>query len=103
MKPRSIRQTLFAAALATLSCPPAQAVELPRQLPQERLSPGGIAEIELGASALAPTVTFGGVPVLVVKDAGQWVAVVGIALSAQPGDASIDVRSGDESVGDVVD
>ncbi len=78
--------TLAFAAIAFV--PPALAIELP----QSRSVPGGVALIDLGASADAPGASFAGVPVLVVGDASHWTAVVGIALSAKPGPAHLDVR-----------
>lgn len=64
------------------------AIELPRQ----RVTPGGVARIGLGASAQAPHATFNGVPVWVVKDGAQWTAVVGIPLASRPGVASLSVQ-----------
>jgi murein DD-endopeptidase MepM/ murein hydrolase activator NlpD len=61
------------------------------------LSPGGVGRIALGASAVAPKVVFGGAPAMVVQDADQWIAVVGIPLSAKPGLAKITVQRGDAS------
>ena len=63
-------------------------------LPQQRLAPGGVARIALGASAEAPRASFNGVPVLVVRDDRQWIAVLGIGLSAAPGPASMVVQRG---------
>lgn len=63
--------------------------------PQQRLAPGGVAQIALGASTEAPRASFNGVPVLVVRDGAQWTAVVGIALGARPGSASLDVQRPD--------
>lgn len=58
--------------------------------------PGGIARLSLGASELRPraTVLDDGqeVPLLVVGDAGEWMALVGIALATSPGPASISVH-----------
>jgi murein DD-endopeptidase MepM/ murein hydrolase activator NlpD len=85
---------LLAAALVQLS---AQAGELP----QQRLAPGGVARIGLGASAQAPQVSVDGVPVLVVQDHAQWTAVLGIALAASPGEASVKVHRSDGSEGTV--
>ncbi len=69
---------------------------LAAELPQQRLAPGGVARVALGASAEAPRVSFNGVPALVVKDGTQWTAVLGIALGAAPGRASLQVqRSGE--------
>ncbi len=76
----------LAAALALfLTAALAQAADLP----QQRLAPGGIARIALGTSAEVPRASVDGVPVLVVRDGAQWVAVVGIPLSAPPGEASV--------------
>src|SRR5687767_4195119 len=53
--------------------------------------PGGIARLPLGASATRPVAHLPGdggpVPLLVLGDASQWTALVGIALSAEPGEA----------------
>jgi murein DD-endopeptidase MepM/ murein hydrolase activator NlpD len=77
----------LALALATL---PAHALDLPEQ----RLAPGGVARIALGASAEAPQVRFNDLPVLVVHDGGQWTAVLGIGLATAPGRASVTVQRG---------
>jgi murein DD-endopeptidase MepM/ murein hydrolase activator NlpD len=76
-----------AAAAAGTASAFAQAVELP----QQRLAPGGVARIALGASADAPQARFNGVPVLVVREGAQWTAVVGLALAAAPGVATLEV------------
>lgn len=47
--------------------------------------PGGVARIRLGAAGEAPRVRLDGNRVLVVREAGEWIAVVGIALTAKPG------------------
>ena len=65
------------------------------ELPQQRLAPGGIARISLGASAEAPRARVDGVPVMVLRDGAQWVAVVGIRLSAAPGEASLMLQKDD--------
>lgn len=65
-----------------------QAIELPR----EHRVPGGVATIALGASPEAPSVRFNDQPVLVVKDGAQWMAVLGIGLSAAPGPVSLQVQ-----------
>ncbi len=59
----------------------AQALDLPEQ----RLAPGGVATVRLGPSIVAPSVSLGGVPVLVVAAGGEWTAVVGVPLSQAPG------------------
>ena len=65
------------------------------ELPQQRLAPGGIARISLGASAEAPRARVDGVPMMVLRDGAQWVAVVGIRLSAAPGEASLVLQKDD--------
>lgn len=47
--------------------------------------PGGIARIPLGKDASAPIARVGDKRVLVMRERGQWVAVVGVPLLAQPG------------------
>jgi hypothetical protein len=64
------------------------------ELPKERLSPGGVALVDVGKSTQPPHVSFNGVPVLVVEQAAnRWSAVVGIALAAQPGRAQLQVKN----------
>ena len=65
------------------------------ELPAQRLAPGGVARVALGESAKAPRASFNGVPVLVVQDGAQWVAVVGLGLSQATGAASLVVRRED--------
>ena len=48
--------------------------------------PGGVAVVDLGTAAQAPTATYQGKPVLVVKEQGtRWLAIVGIPLTVKPG------------------
>ena len=54
--------------------------------------PGGIARLSLGPAATRPVAYAGDVPLLVLGDAPDWVALVGIPLAAKVGPASIDVR-----------
>jgi murein DD-endopeptidase MepM/ murein hydrolase activator NlpD len=61
-------------------------------LPQQRVVPGGVATVALGAAPHAPQVRYGGVPVLVAGDANGWTAVVGIALATKPGRATLEVE-----------
>ncbi|MGJ7528767.1 peptidoglycan DD-metalloendopeptidase family protein [Variovorax sp. GB1P17] len=55
--------------------------------------PGGVARLSLGPAAARPTAFSGDVPLLVLGDAIEWTALVGIPLAATPGDASITVRT----------
>ena len=64
-------------------------------LPQARMVPGGVAVLDLGAGLSRPQASFNGKPVLVLGDAQGWTAVVGIALAAQPGPASLQVTRTD--------
>jgi murein DD-endopeptidase MepM/ murein hydrolase activator NlpD len=73
--------------------PPSQA----EALPQQRRVPGGVALIPLGPSPAAPTARFNDVPALVLGTSRQWVAVVGIPLSTQPGPALLEVGQGNGS------
>ena len=84
------RSRALAALLYCALSMPAGAIDLP----QQRVTPGGVAKIALGKSAQAPHASFNGVPVLVLKEAAQWIAVVGIPLGAVPGKASLSVSRG---------
>ncbi|MES2512147.1 MAG: peptidoglycan DD-metalloendopeptidase family protein [Pseudomonadota bacterium] len=56
--------------------------------------PGGVARLSLGPSATRPVAHAGDVPVMVLGDAIEWTAIVGIPLAAQPGETFITVRAG---------
>ena len=62
------------------------------ELPREHRVPGGVATLSLGASVERPNATFNGAPVLVAGGPSHWTAVVGIALAAAPGPASVAVQ-----------
>ncbi|AZE80437.1 peptidoglycan DD-metalloendopeptidase family protein [Pseudomonas synxantha] len=51
--------------------------------------PGGVAVVELGPAATAPKATYQGKPVLMVKEQDNWLAIVGIPLTVQPGNERI--------------
>ena len=55
--------------------------------------PGGIARLSLGPAAVRPVAHAGDVPLLVLGDVVEWTALVGIALAAAPGEASITVQA----------
>ena len=73
---------------------PAQA---PGVWPQASQVPGGIARVALGPAATRPVAHAqgdgGDVPLLVLGDAIEWTALVGIPLSAAPGPARISVQT----------
>lgn len=76
----------FIGCLALLSSLPAPAMDLPRQ----SAVPGGVAIVPLGVEgATVPVVEAQGHRVLVTRQDGRWVAVVGIPLSAEPGRSRI--------------
>ena len=81
------RRVLLGAALALASVR-ATAIDKP----QPRSVPGGVALLDLGAATQAPRATYNGLPLLVIGDAAQWTAVLGIALSAKPGISHISVQ-----------
>ncbi|MDN6858405.1 peptidoglycan DD-metalloendopeptidase family protein [Pseudomonas sp. CAN2814] len=55
--------------------------------------PGGVAVVQLGQDAAVPTATYQGKPVLVVREKGRdWIAVVGIPLTAKAGSQQIVVK-----------
>jgi murein DD-endopeptidase MepM/ murein hydrolase activator NlpD len=53
-------------------------------LPRTAAVPGGIAKILLGSSAAEPKALLKGNRVLVTREGGDWVALVGIALDVTP-------------------
>jgi murein DD-endopeptidase MepM/ murein hydrolase activator NlpD len=53
--------------------------------------PGGVTIISIHGKAQAPHVTYHGEPVLTRRSAKGWTAVVGIPLSAKPGQDAIEV------------
>jgi len=87
---RHRRATLF--ALLLLAATVAEA--LPRHAP----TPGGVAVVRLGHAIqgdVPPSVSFNALPQPVVRDHGNWVALVGIPLTQAPGQGEITVeRSG---------
>ena len=84
------------ARLGAKPLPPA-----PTVWPQALQVPGGVARLSLGPAATRPVVRVRqgdiDVPVLVMGDAIEWTAVLGIALAAPPGDAFVTVHAADGS------
>jgi murein DD-endopeptidase MepM/ murein hydrolase activator NlpD len=66
------------------------------ELPQRSVVPGGVLTLAIDAPAEeAPSATFEGNRVMVLKADAGWLAIVGLPLSAQPGPAELAVRVGD--------
>lgn len=88
------RRTALLATASLLVLPRlAAAAPSPAVWPAASPVPGGVARLSLGAAAVRPVALAGDVPVLVLGDAIEWTAVVGIALAALPGPASIAVQT----------
>lgn len=60
-------------------------------MPAKEQVPGGVAIVELGTETQEPLVTYSGNRVLLVREASVWKAVVGIPLSAEPGEHTLEV------------
>jgi len=66
-------------------------------LPDSQLTPGGVANINLGPANSKPAATLNDIPVAVVKIASDYHAVVGIPLSTRPGRHTLQVTSSNGS------
>jgi murein DD-endopeptidase MepM/ murein hydrolase activator NlpD len=75
---------------------PGLAAHAAGSLPQQLSVPGGVVAIALGAAAQRPQASLNGVPVMVVGNAAQWTAVVGIPLSTKPGPAVLRIQRAGE-------
>src|SRR3569623_1283479 len=65
-------------------------------LPKDQPVPGGVAVVALASSgAQAPRAYFNGERVMVVREGGRWLAVVGIPLDAPVGEHTLKVQDGD--------
>ena len=86
-------------AAGLLHAKPMTATSAPAVWPHALQVPGGVARLSLGPAAARPVVHVRqgdtDVPVLVVGDAIEWTAVVGIPLAAAPGDAFATVHASD--------
>ena len=92
---------LGAVGLLVLPAPPLRAAALPQAWPRALAVPGGVARLPLGPGAVRPAAHLRqgehDVPLLVVGDAQEWTALVGLALATAPGPAQITVRAADGS------
>ncbi|MGV8804481.1 MAG: peptidoglycan DD-metalloendopeptidase family protein [Polaromonas sp.] len=98
--PLNRRQALLGAAGALalpMSIWPASAAQppAPELWPRDLAVPGGVARLSLGPAPARPLAQAGALPLLVLGDVIEWTALVGIALSAAPGTASITVKAAD--------
>src|SRR5262245_38369483 len=67
-------------------------------LPKASLVPGGILVKSIkGPADQPPVVTYDGKRAMVLRSGDRWLAVVGIPLAVTPGQASIEVQTGDAS------
>ena len=83
---------------------PASSAQAASAWPRSLQVPGGIAWLALGAADARPTAYLpvdassnARVPLLVLGDAAQWTALVGIALNALPGSAFISVQTSEQT------
>ena len=94
---RATRRTALLASASLLVPWLAAAAPSSAVWPAASAVPGGVARLSLGAAAVRPVALTDGVPVpvpvLVLGDVMEWTAVVGIALAALPGMASIAVQT----------
>lgn len=91
---------LFAGCLLLLISPILLAIDDPGGiLPKHSPVPGGVALVMLGSiESPAPQAWFEGQRVITIKPGDHWVAVVGIPLSAKPGEKSLIVKRGSASI-----
>jgi len=81
------------ASTRAVAAAPSAKKKQPAVWPHASQVPGGVARLSLGPAAKRPQVFSGDLPLLVVGDAIEWTALVGIPLAAVPGEASIAVRT----------
>jgi len=94
------RRSLLLVAAAGWALPSSHLAAAPSPAgawPRASQVPGGVALLPLGPAAQRPLAYAGEVPLLVLGDASGWTALVGIALSAEPGEAGITVQAADGS------
>ncbi|VTU40153.1 Glycyl-glycine endopeptidase ALE-1 precursor [Variovorax sp. PBS-H4] len=86
------RRDALLGTLALMTLPAARSAPEAALSPRDLHVPGGVARLSLGPAAHRPQArTLEDVPLLVLGDAIEWSALVGIPLSAQPGEARVRV------------
>ncbi|MGM0593900.1 MAG: peptidoglycan DD-metalloendopeptidase family protein [Pseudomonadota bacterium] len=73
------------------------------ELPRAAAVPGGIAHIPLGDAPQRPEASYQGKPVMVKRHNDQWLALVGLPLSAKPGSHRLELAGGGKRHFDVTD
>jgi murein DD-endopeptidase MepM/ murein hydrolase activator NlpD len=92
------RRSAVLGVMALLALPATRLAAAPAPQPSDvwphaSQVPGGIARLSLGPAAARPVAYAGEVPLLVLGNVTEWTALVGIALAAAPGAASITVQA----------
>jgi murein DD-endopeptidase MepM/ murein hydrolase activator NlpD len=92
------RRSAVLGVMALLALPATRLAAAPAPQPSDvwphtSQVPGGIARLSLGPAAVRPLAYADDVPLLVLGDVVEWTALVGIALAAAPGEASITVQA----------
>ncbi len=85
--PSLSRRSALLAATGWLVLPASALAEAPSAYatwPRASQVPGGVALLSLGPAAQRPAAFAGELPLLVLGNAREWTALVGIALSALP-------------------
>ncbi|WP_367847282.1 peptidoglycan DD-metalloendopeptidase family protein [Rhodoferax sp. WC2427] len=91
--PLPTRRTTLLATLGLLANRLHAAPQAPAVWPHELQVPGGVARLSLGPAAVRPVAFANELPLLVLGDAIEWTAIVGIPLAAALGPAHIDLQS----------
>jgi murein DD-endopeptidase MepM/ murein hydrolase activator NlpD len=96
MNRRSFLLSVPPLALAPAAVLRAAAVQESAGYPTAAPVPGGVARIRLGAAEHPPRARLGTTRVLVTREAGEWVALVGIGLGTKPGSRlTVEAQRGD--------
>src|SRR5262245_15414590 len=89
---RALAKLVLVTAAALLAAAAAAADKI--TLPKQSLVPGGIALVPIeGPADAPPKVALGDAPVMVVREANRWLAVVGIPLNTEPGQLKVSAQS----------
>ena len=91
------RAALLAALSSLLSAQWRTAQAAAGVWPQALAVPGGVVRLSLGPAPARPQAFADAIPLKVIGDPIAWTALVGIPLSAEPGDANITVHQPDGS------